>query len=248
MTPKRTTPLKQTDIKGHHCPPDVRLEKLGMVSFFQGVYRDELTDINKLFNSRHYEKGDSVYHQGEEASWLRVVVFGAVKLMHHTPEGKDILIDLLKPGEYFGSLPVLGDDRYTDSAYAQSTSCILSIGAAEFESVLHAWPSVAVKLIEITSRRLQTAREKIRQFTTSSVEQRIFSVLVTLAEKFGEHRKDGILIQVPLSRQDLANMTGTSSETASRIMSRLQEDRLIETGRQWVKIRNYQALRDRIDK
>lgn len=246
MTQRRTTPLKQINIEGHHCSTDVRLEKLGMVPFFQGLGKNDLSEINARFRANHFGNEESIYYLDEEASWLWVVVFGAVKLIQHTAEGKDILIDLLKPGEYFGTLPVLGDDRYTETAYTQSTSCILRAGTADFESILHSYPSVSVKMIQITSRRLKDAREKILRFTTASVEQRIISVLLTLAGKFGEQRKDGILIQIPVSRQDLAGMSGTSGETASRIMHRFREEGLIRSGRQWISIINYHELEARL--
>lgn len=242
---RRTTPLKQTEIQGHHCSVDVRLEKLSKVAFFRELQQEQLDKINEHFRAAHIQKGEPVYHQGEEAKQLFVVVHGAVKLIHHTAEGKDILMDLLKPGEYFGGLPVLGDENYAETAYAQMTSCVLSIGAVDFEQVLHTNPSVAVNLIEITTRRLKQARHRIHQFTTWPVEKRITSVLLMMGEKFGEDRKDGILIQVPFSRKDLADMTGTSSETASRIMRTFQDEGLIRSGRGWVAISDAEKLKQR---
>ena len=84
--------------------------------------------------------------------------------------------------------------------------------------------------------RLKTARERIHQLGTHSVESRIAAALLKLAEKLGEQQDGMLLIQLPLSRQDLADMTGTQVETASRIMSQFRKDGLIRTGRRWVTI------------
>ena len=91
-------------------------------------------------------------------------------------------------------------------------------------------------MLEITAARLQAAHERVRQLSAFPVEHRIAFTLLTLAEKFGEHQKGRLLIQTPLSRDDLAEMTGTTTESASRTISQLQKAGLIETGRQWVAI------------
>jgi CRP/FNR family transcriptional regulator, nitrogen oxide reductase regulator len=242
MAGRRKTPLESPTIDSHVCSLDLRLEKLGMVPFFRNLNDEELEDINTKFSAHHFSKGDTIYYQGDPSSMLRVLVFGSVKLVQHTDEGKDILIDMLKPGEYFGSLSSLGNDEYSETAQAQTDVCVLSIGLKDFRIVLRAHPSVAISVLDITDERLRTAREQIRLLSTLSVEKRIIAILSTLAAKFGEEREQGILIQLPISRKDLADMTGTSTETASRVMSQLQEAGIITTGRQWVAITNLKKL------
>lgn len=242
MSQKRTTPLEAPSIEKHHCTIDVRLEKLGMVPFFQGLDMEVLQQVSKKFSASHFAAGQSIYNEGEKATLLRVVVYGAVKLSRYTEDGREILVDMLKPGEYFGSVNELGNDTYTETATAQSDSCILSIGNREFRSVLNANPSVALSVLDITAEKLNTAREQIHHLTTLSVEKRIAHVLMKLCEKFGEEKSVGILLQLPLSRKDLADMAGTSTETASRIMSRFQQEGLITSGRQWVAIKDMDSL------
>ena len=242
MTKRRTTPLNNPDIQSHHCSLDVRLEKLGMVPFFQKLDHEALREVNEYFRASHFQKGEVIYYQEEAASLLRIVVFGHIKLIHHTEDGKDILTDLLQPGEYFGSLPVMGDEVYHETAYAHTTCCVLSTGHREFQSILENRPGVAVKLLEITSGRLRKSQEDLLQLSTLPVKQRLASILLQLSEKFGEDDTNGFLLQTPLSRKDLADMAGTSAETASRIMSSFQEDGLITTGRQWVAITDMNKL------
>jgi CRP-like cAMP-binding protein len=242
MSQKRTTPLESPSIEKHHCTVDVRLEKLGMVPFFRGLDRETLQQVSKKFSASHFAASQPIYNEGEKAALLRVVVYGAVKLSRYTEDGKEILVDMLKPGEYFGSLNELGEDTYSESASAQSDACILSIRNREFRSILNDHPSVALAVLDITAEKLNTAREQIHHLTTLSVEKRIAQILVKLCEKFGEEKSVGILLQLPLSRKDLADMAGTSTETASRIMSRFQQEGIITSGRQWVAINNSDAL------
>ncbi|MFU8862020.1 MAG: Crp/Fnr family transcriptional regulator [Cyclonatronaceae bacterium] len=244
MSHKRTTPLQKSSIEKHHCSVDVRLEKLGMVSFFRSLDPESLLELNKKFSSSHYSSGDTVYTEGEMAALLRVVVYGAVKLIRRAEDGKEILLDMLKPGEYFGSLSDFGHHTYTETATAQSDACILSIGNREIRSMLNSHPTVAVDLLDLTSQKLTSAREQIHHLTTLTVEKRIAQILKKLCEKFGEHTSEGMLLQLPLSRKDLADMAGTSAETASRIMSRFHQQGIITSGRQWVAITDMAGLSD----
>jgi len=243
MPSRRTTPLNPPTIESHECTTGVRLDKLSLVPFFQDAGETALQRINSLCSARHFKSDESIYQQEELAAYIRIVVFGAVRLLHHTEDGKDILIDLLQPGEYFGTLPVLGDDRYTESACAHTDCCLLTVDEKSFITILYEYPDIAVKLIGINAKRLKKARETIRQLTSSPAEQRIASILLALAEKFGEQKKNGTLIQLPLSRKNLADSTGTSTETASRIMSKFQDKKIINTGRKWVSISDKELLR-----
>ncbi len=244
MPQKRSTPLNKRSIEKDQCTIDVRLAKLRMVPFFSCLEMNDLERVNEKFDVTPFTAGDTIYRQGESAALLRVVVSGSIKLIRRTSDGKEILLDMLKPGEHFGSLSQLGDNRYNETATAQSDSCVMAIGSREFRSLLMQFPEVAVSVLSIVTDKLNHAREKIRHLTTLSVEKRIVHILLTLCDKFGEESRHGMLLQVPLSRKDLADMAGTSTETASRIMSKLQQDEIIESGRQWVAIKDREKLSD----
>lgn len=242
MSERRETPLRSEEIEADHCSVDVRLEKLGMVPFFKPLSEEDLKEVNRRFRARHFDRGDVIYREGEAAALLRIVVAGKVKLIRPTLEGQDVLIDILSPGEYFGSLPSMGDEVYQDTAIAQTKSCVLSVGIDAFRKILNQYPQIAVKVLEFTSDRLAKAQEKIKQLRTFSVEERIAYLLHKLSKKFGEQSDEGLLIQMPLSRRELADMVGTTPETASRIISKFKDKGWLETGRQWIAITDQEAL------
>jgi len=170
------------------------------------------------------------------------IAMGKVKLLRHTASGRDVLLDILRGGEYFGSLAVPGRRGYTETAIAQTDCCILQISLSNFEKILSLYPDVTVKVLQAVGQRLQDSQEVIKQLSAYAVEQRIAAALVRLAGKMGEEQQDGTLIQLSFSRQDLAAMTGTTIETVSRVMSRFSEDGLISTGRKWVAVNDLGRL------
>lgn len=242
MAIRRSTPVRTENIEPQMCSIHTRHKILSQVPFFSHLSVEEVTEVNQLFHEQGYKSGESVYFAGEPATHLYVVAVGKVKLIRHTLSGQDIVLDMLTPGEFFGSLSVLGDEEYQDTAQAQTNCCVLAITAETFQTVLQRYPSVALSALNMVTHRLKEVHETVRQLSAHSVEQRIAAALLKLAEKVGEQQAEGLLIQVPLSRQDLAEMTGTTTETASRVMSQFQKDGFISTGRQWVAITNAAEL------
>jgi CRP-like cAMP-binding protein len=242
MVTRRKTPLKIETTEAHMCSVDLRLRILHSVPFFAGLQHDDLEQINRLFREQGYSTAETICFAGDPAEHLFVVADGRVKLMHHSLSGKNVLLDMLTPGEFFGSLSTLGDDIYPDTAEAQTQTCVLVINADDFRRILEKYPKVALKVVDIMAVRLRTAHERVQQLSALSAEGRIANLLLTLSKKFGKSSEVGLLIQSPLTRDDLAAMTGTTTETASRVMSQLQKDGLIRTGRKWVAILDQPAL------
>ena len=104
------------------------------------------------------------------------------------------------------------------------------------------------RALEVVSQRLADSQEVIKQLSAYTTEQRIAAALLRLAGKLGEIRGENVLIQLPFSRQDLAAMTGTTTETVSRIMSRLAEEKLIKSGRKWVTITDAKKLEELVER
>jgi len=242
MPARRKTPVNTEQIEPHLCTISLRLEILQNVPFFKDLAEQDLREINQLFVEKGYAAGETIYFAGDTATRLYVVADGNVKLMQHALSGQDVMLDVLKPGEFFGSLSILGDDEYANTATAQTACCAISIGAEDFRRILQHFPAVSLKVIDIMAQRLNAAHEMIRQLSAHSVEQRIAHVLLALAQKLGQENEVGWLIQLPLSRVDLAELVGTTTETASRVMSRFQKEGLIKTGRQWVAITDRDGL------
>jgi CRP-like cAMP-binding protein len=242
MPPRRSTPVRPEEIEPQMCTLDLRLKILAQVPFFAGLSSEDISQVNRLFHDEGYTPGEAIYSAGAPAMQLYVVATGKVKLIRHTLGGQDVLLDILTAGEFFGTLALLGEEIYPDTAQAQTVCCVLSVAAQNFQVILQRYPPVAVSALNIVAQRLKSAYETIRQLSAQPIEQRLAAALLKLAEKLGEPHAEGLLIQAPLSRQDLADMTGTTLETASRILSQFQKEGLIRSGRQWVAIADQAGL------
>ncbi len=244
---RRTTPLNMTGVEPHACSLDLRLKILRGVPFFADLKLEALRAINPLFHERGYAADETIYVAGDPADRLFLVADGKVKLIRHTLRGQDVMLDILKPGDLFGSLSALGDDTYLDTAQAQTMCCVLTIAAADFQMILQRHPLVAVRVLNVIADRLKTAHEMIKQLSAYSVEQRIASTLLQLADRLGKPQGGSLLIQTPLSRQDLAAMTGTTTETVSRVISQFRHAGLIRSGRQWIAVTDRVRLKAAAD-
>jgi CRP/FNR family transcriptional regulator, nitrogen oxide reductase regulator len=245
MTGRRKSPLEIEVTESHMCSVNLRLQILGQAPFFSGLSQEDFVQINSLFHEQGYAPNEIIYFAGDLVKQLLVVADGRVKLMRHSLSGKDVMLDILTPGEFFGSFSAQDNEVYPDTAQALTQTCVLGISVKDFHSILEKHPQVVLKVLDITSDRLQAANVRVQQLSALQVEGRIANLLLVLSTKFGQANEIGLLIQTPLTREDVAAMSGTTSETASRVMSQFQKDGLIRTGRQWVAITD-RALLEKI--
>ena len=236
------SPVRQEWVDPRVCSLDYRLKIIGRLPFFRHLSPDAIIEINRLFQDCDVAADEAIYFEGDHGQNLYLVASGKVKILRHAISGREVLLDILQGGEYFGHLAIVGHHDYAETAVAQTDCCILQISALNFEQVLHRFPEVTMKVLWAVGQRLEEAQEIIKQLSTYSADQRIAASLVRLAKKMGEQNQKGVLIQIPFSRQDLAAMTGSTVETVSRVMSRLAAAGLIKTGRKWVSINDLERL------
>jgi len=227
------------------CSLEYRLKIVGRLPFFKHLPAEAISKINLLFHDRDVRADERIYFEGDDAKFLHLVAMGKVKLIRNTTSGREVLLDILHSGEYFGALTALGGRVYAETAIAQTDCCILQISSADFESILSEYPEVARRALEVVSQRLAESREIIQQLSSYTAEQRIAAALLRLAGKLGEAHGENVLIQLPFSRQDLAAMTGATTETVSRVMSRFAEEKLVKSGRKWVTIMDAKRLAEK---
>lgn len=234
---RRKSPVQQTQIEPHVlCSIDDQRRLLSESPFFSRLSADEIHDVQRLFRQQHYDEGASIQLAGEPATRLSIVAAGTVKMVRPTPDGQDVLLDFLGAGEHFGSLAALGDAVYREDVTAQTSCCVLYTTAEIFEQLLSRYPVVALSTLEIVAARLLTAQTAIEHLSAYPVEHRVAATLLHLAGKRGKDEGESVLIDMPLSRQDIADMTGAKVETVSRILSDFRRESLIDSGRRWISI------------
>lgn len=239
----RLLPLTETVGQPHSCPPEVRLRVLRRVHYFQGLDQRQLEDIDSRMRSLAWAESDYLYTAGEPAAHLFVLASGRAKAFRDTTEGQQVIVDLLGPGDLFGGLPTLGQEFHTETVYALSDTCALRVDTEVFSQILRQYPSVALKVLETLADQLRSAHTTLTERHGSPVLNRVAAVLLRLAEKFGQRTSQGLLIDFPLSRADLAGITGSTPESVSRAMSQMRKDGVIDSGRRWTAITDPQRLK-----
>jgi len=235
---KRRIPLASTCALPHHCPRPLRMQVLGRVSLFAGLSQQHLEGIDKRMVSLSWAAGDSLFSAGEPADHLYVLAEGQAKLSQPTAGGQEVVVDLLIPGDLFGALSILGQPVYPETAWALTTTCALRVDPQSFREILAEHPQVALRVLDDVAGRLAQARSEVGQQSTSTVAQRVATTLLRLADRLGQERSGnrGTLLQLPLSRADLAGMVGSTTESVSRVMSRLRREGIIDSGRRWTAV------------
>jgi CRP/FNR family transcriptional regulator, nitrogen oxide reductase regulator len=210
---------------------------------FSGIPSRELTALSALAREARYRAREFVFMEGEAAEWFCLVRSGRVKILRASRGGKEVVLELLGPGEPFGGVAVIEQRPYPASAQATEASVVLKIPRQPIISLSERYPRLIREMALMIGRRLRDAHESVRSLAGDPVEARLAGALLRLAERDGTRGARGITLPFTLTRQSLADMTGTTVETTIRIMSRWQKDRLVRDDAGRLVLADPEALR-----
>ena len=204
---------------------------------FAGIGANDLAEILREARSTRYAKNSAVFEQGEDAQSFFLLLHGHVRASKTTPTGEQIVVRYVAPGEIFGVAPAIGITRYPATATAVDDSVVLTWPSAAWPRLVARFPQLATNTLQTVGSRLQETHTRVIEMSTQQVEQRIAHALLRLAKQSGRKLDHGVEIDFPISRQDIAQMTGTTLHTVSRILSGWEQLGLIESGRQRIVLR-----------
>ena len=178
---------------------------------------------------RTYDKGALLFSEGDASDQLFTVVSGRVKVFKTTARGTDVILEIFGPGDPVGAVAVYESRPYPATALAlEPTSCLL-ISRPAFFSLLETYPTMVRGLLTGLTHRLVELTNRLAELSGGRVDARLARFFLKLGTDMGQKRPDGTFIPLVLSRQELADMIGTTIETAIRIMSRWGKDNLVRT-------------------
>jgi len=209
---------------------------------FRGLRAAHLQDILQASRRRQVERNDFFFHQGDPAIDFYLLVQGKAKLTQVTPEGHQMLMRFARPGECFGCIAALSNAVYTLSCQTVDDCLALAWDGDTVARLMEHYPRLALNVLEQVAGHYKRLLDRYQELTTARVEQRVARALLRLTRQAGQRAEDGVLIGLPLSREDLAEMTGTTLYTVSRILSGWEQQGLVEAGRKRVLIRHPHAL------
>jgi CRP-like cAMP-binding protein len=219
-----------------------RLEILKKSSFFSSVSEATQKEISRLFTEEKYQRDDYIFFEGDPPEWVHIIKEGKVKLVKHSDTGKDVILQIFAPGEMFGEASLFDHKPYPSSAQAMEPCTILKLSRKDFLLFFGRHPFVATEMIMELGRQLREAHATIKSLAVDRVEQRIASILLKLADQLGTREGGGIVLNLSLTRQDLADIAGTTVETTIRVMSRFTKSKIIKPVSGKILILNSPAL------
>lgn len=210
------------------------------VPFFNHLDYDEMMKITLRSTHKNFKKGEIIIHDGDPLDYLYIVHQGRVKIYQLFSNGKEQLLRILEPGEFMGEMALFTEKNMDSYAETMEKTEICAIHRDDMQELMNEYPTIAIKILEQFSNRLDSTEKLVGELSSKDVEMRAATYLVELAEK-----NDSSEIALPMSKKELASFLGTTQETISRRLSTFETKGWIEQkGHRNVNIIDMEALRE----
>ena len=223
-------------------PHSINRDLVRSTPFFSQMKDDDLDDILATSICRRYPIGEPVFMQGQTAEKFYFLLHGRLKVTQVTADGQQIIVRMVNPGDIFGFAKALRRPDYPGTATAAAESMALGWPTDHWDTFVTRHPTLAVSAMQAIGSRLQEAHARIREMATEAVERRVAHAVLRLVSQSGRKEERGIRIDFPISRHDIAEMTGTTLHTVSRILSAWERADVVDGGRQKLLVRDPHRL------
>jgi CRP/FNR family transcriptional regulator len=204
-------------------------EALRSASLYRGLSDEDRRRLAEVSLVRAWDKGETIFSEGDPSDFLLNVLTGRVKVVKLQPSGKEVILEIFGPGDPVGAVVAYEGRPYPASAIAlERTTCLL-VKRGPFFGLLERHPSLVRGILSAFTRRIVELAQRIPEVAGARVETRFAHLFLKLADRVGRTRGEAVFIPMVLSRQELADLTGTTIETCIRVMSRWGKDGVLET-------------------
>lgn len=198
------------------------------VPIFSVLDHEEIKKVVSLIVRKKYSKGEVVVMEGSYPESLIIIKKGRVKAFRYTSEGKEQILYIFSEGDFLGEKNLLRNQQVSYNVEALEDTNVCIIKKKEFQNLLLEHPTIGFKIIEELCARIERLENAVQSMGTKSVESRVNEVLLEFSKKYGKETKMGLEVQLPLSREGIANYIGVTRETVSRKFSHLQDEGVIQ--------------------
>jgi len=213
----------------------VEIQFLKYIPYFSGLGPEELEIVRQVVFQKTAERGEVILLEGEPAQALFFVASGAVKVFKTSPEGKEQILNIVRPGESFNDVPLFDDGPNLASAQSMVPAVLYGIKKVELKSMLEQHPQVARNIIRALAQQVRQLVSLVEDLSFRHVLSRVAKILL-------EHASDGTGPRPRLTQQEIAAMAGTAREVVGRSLKALEEEGLIRLERHRIVIANKRAL------
>jgi len=216
------------------------LDYIARVPLFEGLPPEQIEDLAMIVTDQTFGKGEAIFSEGEDADGFYVVITGRVKIFKLSPDGKEQILHFFGPGEPFGEVPVFTGQHFPASAEVMEESRVFFFPRKSFVDLIKRNPSLALNMLAILSKRLRRFAALIDDLSLKEVPGRLAAYLLYLSDQ----NKGAKVLELAVTKAQLASLLGTIPETLSRILGKLSSQGLIESDGRRIRIMDREGLRD----
>lgn len=203
------------------------MKNLHKISLFKNLSNEELKELGAYLAAASYKKKETIFSEGEPPDWFYIVSSGKVKITKISHEGKEIILEVISPSDIFGGVAVLKNFPYPANAVAMEDTEVIKISRKNLMRLVDRFPNLMYCIALQLGDRMKSSYDSLKNIALERVEARIAALLLKLAGKVGMETKDGLLIDMRLTKQDVADMVGTTVETSIRTFSKFKKEGLV---------------------
>ena len=199
------------------------------VSIFSTLTVQESKEIDHYLLPGTFKKKETIFSEGDPSEWFYIVKRGKVKITKLSQDGKEIILEIISDIEFFGGIAVIRGFPYPANAVAMEDTEALKISRNNLMKIMDRFPNLMYSMATNIGERVKNSHDMLKSIALEKVESRIASLLIKLSEKAGEKIPEGVIINMKLTKQDIAEMVGTTVETSIRTMSKLSKNGVLSS-------------------
>lgn len=213
------------------------------LDIFSHLREEEYKMIDRYVNMREVKKGEVLYFEGSGDKNFYLLKKGAVKMVKHTSQGKEFILDIIKGGSIFGEMTMVDPQEKDESAEVIEDGLICTMKKGDFDQLVEMVPGLSVKLTKIIGFRKRKLENKLLDLLFSTVEQRLAKTLLNLLDDFGIPHNDGYLLKIKLTHQDFSDLIASTRETVTTVLNKFKNEGTIDYEGKYVVIRSLEGLK-----
>ncbi|MFN8672266.1 MAG: Crp/Fnr family transcriptional regulator [Candidatus Sericytochromatia bacterium] len=216
------------------------------VSLFSNMDKSEIEQITKICVERSFEKGKTIFYEQDQGTSFYLILSGQVKIVMMSNDGREHTLGVLKQKDFFGEVSMLDGQPRSATAIALSDVKTVTINRDDFHRILKANPEMVIKIMYVLCKRLRQADKHVESLAFLTATGRVARTLSNLADELGQVEGNKIIINHNMTRQDFANIAGTSRETFTRVIMDFQDEGLIEIDKSKIVLLDKKEIQKRI--
>jgi CRP/FNR family transcriptional regulator len=218
------------------------MKNIDKIDLFRNLSEEELKELEPYLAMASFKKKDDIFAEGDTPEWFYIVSKGQVKITKLSHEGKEIILEIISPYDIFGGVAVLRNFPYPANAIAMEDSEVVKISRKNLMRLVDRFPNLMHCIALKLGDRMKSSHDSLKNIALERVEARIAALLLKLSNKVGVKTTEGVLIDMRLTKQDVADMVGTTVETSIRTFSKFKKQGLVTDADGKLIIKNREGL------